>query len=132
MPLRPARLQEMTASARSFLRQFDPQQQTGAWYAIVIVGMGLLGGAVGIAFRLLMALFQIIYYGSSDSILNIAQRLPWQLCLLGPAAGALIAALILRGGGKGPEGEGTSELMEAIEGALRTTTRAPPRRIPSA
>ena len=114
MPQRAARLQEMTAYLRGLLRQLDPAQQTGAWYAIVIVAMGLVGGFVGIFFRLFLHLFQIIYYGSTDSVISIAQRLPWYLCLVAPAAGALVAALIIRYGLRGAEGEGTSEMMEAI------------------
>ncbi len=120
MQLRATRLQEMTASLRKLLMQFDPAQRTGAWYVILIVTMGLVGGFVGIGYRLLLSLFQIIYYGSTDPVIAIAARLPWYLCLVAPAAGALVAALVIRYGLRGAQGEGMSEMMEAITLRERT------------
>ncbi len=76
--------------------------------------MGLIGGVVGLLYRLGLQIFRGVYFTSNESILRIVQRLDWPYVLMAPAVGALIGALIIKFALKDAPGEGTSEIMEAI------------------
>src|SRR5262249_40912775 len=111
----------MVARARALLsrlarlkRFIDPSWRGEAFYVLLIVTMGVVGGLVGLAYRLGLQLFQLIYFASSEDILTIATNLPWMRKLAAPAGGALIAALVLRYGLRGAPGEGMSEILEAV------------------
>ena len=102
--------------------RIDPLHSPEASYAILIVTVGLIGGLTGVIYRGVQRLYQGIIFASQDDILTIAERLPWQQRLLYPAAGALLAAIVLRYGLKGGRSEGLTEIMEAVvlkEKALR-------------
>ena len=96
------------------LRHMEPSRRAEASYGILIVTMGLLGGLIGLLYRLGLQLFQLVYFASSEDILVIAGSLSWQRRLVAPAAGALIAALIIKYGLKSATGEGMSEILEAV------------------
>lgn len=95
-------------------RYLDPAWRAEVFYLLVIIMMGLVGGLVGLLYRLGLQLFQLIYFASSEDILTIALSLSWQRRLIAPAAGALIAALVIKYGLKGAAGEGMSEILEAV------------------
>jgi len=92
----------------------EPLRRAEASYLLLIVTVGIIGGLVGLLYRLALRLFQVVYFASNENILAIAQSLPWQHRLIAPAGGALVAALIIRYGLRGPRGEGMSEIMEAV------------------
>jgi len=109
-----SRSRGMLAPARELLRSLGLSPQASAWYVFLIVSVGFIGGMVGIMFRGGLQLFQVVYFASSATILDIARNLSWPALLAAPAAGALIAALIIRFGLKGSPGEGMSEILEAV------------------
>ncbi len=102
------------AQATRLVRRLDPVRNTEASYAILIVLMGFIGGLIGIIYRGLLRLFQAILFASQENILVLAERLPWQQRLLYPAAGALMAAIVLKYGLKAARSEGMTEIMEAV------------------
>ncbi|HKY34289.1 MAG TPA: chloride channel protein [Candidatus Polarisedimenticolia bacterium] len=116
------RINQATVSAQGWARQLDTLRRAEASYVLLIVAIGVLGGLVGLLFRLGLNVFQVIYFASSESIVTIVQNLSWQTRLAAPAGGALIAALVIKYGLKGGPSEGMSEIMEAVvlkEKALR-------------
>jgi len=94
--------------------RLDPLHNPEASYVLLIVTVGIIGGLTGVIYRGLLRLYQGIVFASQDDILTIAQRLPWQQRLLYPAAGAVLAAVVLRYGLKGGRSEGMTEIMEAV------------------
>ncbi|HET6373299.1 MAG TPA: chloride channel protein [Candidatus Polarisedimenticolia bacterium] len=109
-----SRIREWGRWARRFLPAYDPLRRAEVSYIVLIVSMGLIGGLVGVLYRASLTLFQVIYFASSANILEIAEDLTWPWRLAAPAAGAFIAALIVRLGLKDTEGEGMSEILEAV------------------
>jgi len=99
---------------RILLRYIDPFRRTEASYVLLIATQGLIGGVVGLIYRLCLAIFQRLYFFSSGTILQIAESLDWQWRLLAPAGGALAGALVIKYGMKGAKGEGMCEIMEAV------------------
>jgi CIC family chloride channel protein len=88
-----------------------------ALYFLLFVLTGVIGGLVASGVRWLGVGLQTIFFGSSGSMLSIALSLPWYWRLAAPAAGALLAALVIHYAVRGSEGSGVSEIMEAV--ALR-------------
>lgn len=114
MPRLIDRIRHLTKSTRGWFRLIDPLRTTEASYLVLIVAVGIMGGLVGLLYQLGLRLFQLAYFASYESILVIAQSLSWQERLIRPAAGALIAALVIRYGLAQAGGEGMSEIMEAV------------------
>ena len=108
------RIRSLIPPARDLLRRIDDLRGTEASYGLLIVTVGLIGGLVGVLYLLGIRLFQIIYFASSGTILEIAQSLSWQRRLIAPAGGALIAAIIIKFSLRGAGSEGMSEIMEAV------------------
>ncbi len=111
---RPTRAGGLVAPPGVFSRILEPLRRAEASYLLLIVTVGIIGGMVGLLYRLAVRLFQVVYFASNENILVIAQGLPWAIRLVAPAGGALVAALIIRYGLRGPKGEGMSEIMEAV------------------
>jgi chloride channel protein, CIC family len=82
----------------------------------VIVGITAGLGAVG--FRYLINLFQLLAYGSSDSLLDIVKSIPWYFRIAAPAAGGLIVGPMIYFLAREAKGHGVPEVMEAV--ALRS------------
>jgi len=111
---RPTHAGGLVAPPGVFARIFEPFRRADAPYLLLIVTVGIIGGLVGLLYRLAVRLFQVVYFASNENILVIAQGLPWAIRLVAPAGGALVAALVIRYGLRGPKGEGMSEIMEAV------------------
>src|SRR5437867_2239803 len=109
-----ARVKGLASTASGLTRYIDPAWRAEAFYVLMIVTMGLVGGLVGLFYRLGLQLFQLMYFASTEDILTIAYGLSWQRKLVAPAAGALIAALVIKYGLRGAAGEGMSEILEAV------------------
>ena len=107
-------IRRLIPPARDLLRRIDRLRGTEASYVLLIVTVGLIGGLVGVLYLLGIRLFQIIYFASSGTILEIAQSLSWQRRLIAPAGGAFLAAIIIKYSLRGAGSEGMSEIMEAV------------------
>src|SRR5262245_42631439 len=108
------RFRSLIPLAHDLLRRIDNLRGTEASYGLLIVTVGLLGGLVGVLYQVGIRLCQIIYFASSGTILEIAKSLPWQRCLVAPAGGALLAAIIIKYSMRGAGTEGMAEIMEAV------------------
>ena len=76
--------------------------------------IGLLGGMSATAFKWLSTMAQQFVVGPDPNFLQAALALPWQLKLLIPAAGGLVAGLVLYLLPRETKGHGVSEIMEAV------------------
>ncbi|HEY3176272.1 MAG TPA: chloride channel protein [Candidatus Polarisedimenticolia bacterium] len=114
MPRPIDRIQRLMTSARGWARSYHPLRSTEASYVILIVSVGILGGLVGLLYQLGLKIFQLAYFASNESILDIAEGLTWQRRLIAPAAGAFVAAMVIRYGLRETGGEGMAEIMEAV------------------
>jgi CIC family chloride channel protein len=83
--------------------------------------MLLLAGVIGVAgalatlgFHQALLLAEELLYGRSDSLVRIAAGLPWWQRLLVPAAGGIVAGLVLAWARRAPEPAGGGDYMEAI------------------
>src|SRR5262245_43384333 len=94
-----------------------------AFYFVLFVIVGAVGGLIGGAFRWLGHVFQTIYFADSGSLLEVASRLPWYMRILSPAGGALLAGIIIHYILKGSAGGGVSEVMESV--AFRQRSLSP-------
>ncbi len=80
------------------------------WSAIV----GVLGAFATVAFREGIALLQQAVSGRSGSLVEMARRLPWSTRIWLPAAGGLIAGLILLIARRGTDKKAHTDYMEAV------------------
>jgi CIC family chloride channel protein len=82
----------------------------------IIVGITAGFGAVG--FRYLINFFQMLAYGSSDTLLDVVKTIPWYFRVGVPAAGGLIVGPMVYFLAREAKGHGVPEVMEAV--ALRS------------
>ncbi len=76
--------------------------------------VGALGGLLGVVFRVTADVLQGWAMGNTGTILEAARALPWWRRLLTPAAGALIAGLVIHFGARRDTAFGISDLMEVV------------------
>ena len=81
---------------------------------ILAVVVGLAGGFGAIGFRYLINLFQLIAYGSTEELLDLAQSIPWYLKVWVPAAGGLVVGPLVYFLAREAKGHGVPEVMEAV------------------
>jgi CIC family chloride channel protein len=81
----------------------------------IIVGIMAGFGAVG--FRYLINFFQMLAYGSADTLLDVVRTVPWYYRVFIPAAGGLIVGPMVYFFAREAKGHGVPEVMEAV--ALR-------------
>jgi len=101
-------------SRRLIVRARATLRNERGFYFVIFVVVGAAGGVAGSGFRWLARGFQSLYFASSGSMIEAAQHLPWQMRILAPAGGALLAGLIVHFLLHGTRGEGISEIMEAV------------------
>ena len=81
---------------------------------LLAIAVGILGGYGAILFRLLIKVFQFIFYQNSEDFLSFAHKVPFYLKILIPALGGLVVGLIVRWGTEKAKGHGVPELIEAV------------------
>lgn len=79
--------------------------------------VGVAGGYGAVLFRLLIRLFQNIFYGDSGSILEAVTHIAWYKRILIPAVGGLLVGPLVYFFAREAKGHGVPEVMEAV--ALR-------------
>jgi CIC family chloride channel protein len=75
--------------------------------------VGLIAGLASVLFRLLIGLFQTLFW-RSDSIISAAASQPWFLTVLIPAVGGLLIGPLIYFGAREAKGHGVPEIMEAL------------------
>ena len=108
---------------------------------LVAISCGLAGAFGAIVFRLMIRLFQGLFFGGLEGVaavyekgllaeagdpLAVAQTLSWPVLLLVPALGGLIVGPLVYFFAREARGHGVPEVMEAV--AVRGWGHAPPRR----
>ncbi|MEA3222482.1 MAG: chloride channel protein [Thermodesulfobacteriota bacterium] len=87
-------------------------------YAVMIlmaVIVGILGGYGAVGFRLLIKLFQTIFFGSDKgSFLELLLSLPWYMKLIPPIIGGALVGPIVYFFAREAKGHGVPEVMEAV------------------
>lgn len=82
---------------------------------LVLAGaIGVAGALATLAFHKSLLLIEDLLYGRSDSLVLIAAGLPWWLRLLVPAAGGVVAGLVLAWARRAPAPPTGGDYMEAI------------------
>ncbi|WP_153075401.1 ClcB-like voltage-gated chloride channel protein [Paraburkholderia bonniea] len=102
-------LLKLRTRAQSLFRLSDAHTML-LWSVVV----GVLGAFATVAFREGIALLQKAVSGGSGSVVAMAQRLPWSTRIWLPAAGGLIAGLILLLARRGMKQNGHTDYMEAV------------------
>jgi Chloride channel protein EriC len=92
----------------------DPDSEIQPGILLLAAIIGFLGGAIATIFKSLTNWAQALFIGNTPSFLDAALRLPWQLKLIIPTAGGLLAGLVLFLLPKEAKGHGVSEIMEAV------------------
>jgi chloride channel protein, CIC family len=85
-------------------------QRTLLWAAVI----GALGALATVAFREGLFLIERLLYGRSDGLVRIAAALPWWQRMLVPAAGGVVAGLVLVWARRAPTRGDPGDYMEAI------------------
>jgi CIC family chloride channel protein len=93
------------------------RQTEHAYMIVVAVVIGLGGGLVTVAFRLLIEWVNVFAWGEGPVTLAHLAALPWYWKLAAPAAGGLLVGLITWRFAPEAKGHGVPEVMEAV--ALR-------------
>jgi len=87
-------------------------------YAVMIlmaVIVGILGGYGAVGFRLLIKLFQTIFFGSDKgNFLELLLSLPWYMKLIPPIIGGALVGPIVYFFAREAKGHGVPEVMEAV------------------
>lgn len=87
-------------------------------YAVMIfmaVIVGILGGYGAVGFRLLIRLFQTIFFGSDKgNFLELLLSLPWYMKLIPPIIGGSLVGPIVYFFAREAKGHGVPEVMEAV------------------
>jgi CIC family chloride channel protein len=76
--------------------------------------VGVLGGLGAIVFKSLTALFQRLFLGTWENLLDAALKLPWYYCILVPMIGGVLASFILYFLAKQTKAYGIADIMEAV------------------
>ncbi|MCE9593629.1 MAG: chloride channel protein [Planctomycetes bacterium] len=76
--------------------------------------VGTLGGVLAVGFQTLVDLAQRAVTGRSGSFVDAARELPWWACVILPALGGVVAALIIRSFSPRAKPFGISGIMEAV------------------
>jgi len=93
---------------------------------LLAAAVGALGGLFGVVFRLAADELTGRVFGGNDSFLAAARALPWWRKLATPAAGALIAGLLIHFAARRDTAFGIGDLMEVV-----TFRRRPIRVVPT-
>ncbi len=105
------------AARRLFNRWLTTAQARGTFFFVIFALIGVIGGLVGAFFRLVLTGLRSVAFQSNEGLFDAAKSLPWHWVVLIPAAGGLVAGLIIHFALKGQRGAGVAEIMEAV--ALR-------------
>lgn len=81
--------------------------------SLLAVVVGLVAGLASVLFKVMIHLFQDLFWGDA-SIISAVQSQPLYLTLLIPAAGGLLIAPLIYYGAKEAKGHGVPEIMEAL------------------
>ena len=76
--------------------------------------VGAIGGLLGVAFRVATDALQAQVMGGDGTLLEAARALPWWRRLVTPAAGALLAGLIIHFAARRETAFGLTDLMEVV------------------
>jgi chloride channel protein, CIC family len=110
---RPSPVMRLLPDLRVFiLERLRPSEwhRTLVWAAVI----GALGAVATVAFRETLFLIERVLYGRSDGLVRIAAGLPWWERLLVPAAGGIVAGLVLVWARRSPTRGDPGDYMEAI------------------
>ncbi|HKB53820.1 MAG TPA: ClcB-like voltage-gated chloride channel protein [Ramlibacter sp.] len=95
-----------------FLQRLRPSEWQRTLLAAALIGA--LGALATVAFRESLFLIERLIYGRSDGLVRIAASLPWWERLLVPAAGGVLAGLVLAWARRTPTRGDPGDYMEAI------------------
>jgi CIC family chloride channel protein len=93
-----------------------------ATMAVLAVLVGLAGGFGAVGFRYLITFVQLSAYGTTGSLIDLAQSTPWYTRVWVPALGGLIVGPLVYFFAREAKGHGVPEVMEAValrSGAIR-------------
>lgn len=118
----PKRLEALWERLRKSLKSFDftlarrfgVATREDRLFYLLIVGVGALAGVMGVFVHRLIDVLQRLLWGSSGSLLTIAQDVPWWRVVAVPAAGGLLVGLIYWATRLPAAGGGMSQLIEAV------------------
>lgn len=88
------------------------------------VVLGVLGALAVLAFHQLLFALELALYGSTQGLVADAAHLPWEARILIPAAGGLVAGVILQYFLRRRKGQGGADYMEAIAGGSEIPVRS--------
>jgi CIC family chloride channel protein len=89
-----------------------------ATMAVLAVLVGLAGGFGAVGFRYLINFVQLTAYGTTGSLIDLAQSTPWYARVWVPALGGLIVGPLVYFFAREAKGHGVPEVMEVV--ALRS------------
>lgn len=100
---------------RNFLKEPKQIQPDETTLLFLYAGfVGVLGGLGAVAFKGLTNLFQGLFLGSWEGLLDPAFQLPWYYRILIPTTGGILASFILYFLAKQTKSYGIADIMEAI------------------
>ncbi|MFH1975395.1 MAG: chloride channel protein [Pseudomonadota bacterium] len=82
--------------------------------AVLAIIVGILAGLGAVGFRHLINFFQLLAYGSSDTLLDVVISVPWYLRIAVPAVGGLIIGPMVYFFAREAKGHGVPEVMESV------------------
>lgn len=81
---------------------------------LLAAAVGALGGVLAVGFQMLVDLVQRLVTGRPGTFVDAARELPWWACMLLPALGGVVAALVIRSFAPRAKPFGISGIMEAV------------------
>lgn len=81
--------------------------------SLLAVLVGLLGGLASVLFKIMIQLFQNLFW-RAEIIVSAVSSQPWYLTILIPAVGGLIISPIIYYGAREAKGHGVPEIMESL------------------
>jgi CIC family chloride channel protein len=82
--------------------------------AMLAIIVGILAGFGAVGFRYLIIFFQLLAYGSSDTLIEVVKSVPWHLRIAIPAVGGLIIGPMVYFFAREAKGHGVPEVMESV------------------
>ena len=108
-----------------FSWETSPNRENLIILLVIAIFIGLITGALAVAFRYLLLLTTNLFWPDAFAMLDIGKHYPWYLILLIPALGGLLIGPLITRFSPETRGAGVPEVIEAVatrEGTIRHRT----------